>query len=119
MDKLSLLLEKVQNLKDEKGSKIIRQRYQNKGNTLNLIIESDKFIDNSKYLFINEKPFKLDEIGFKLISRDIGTGYHCKEGIFISNNNFTKTLNKKNFKNDKKIDICNLFDMTLKYFELK
>tara|TARA_Y100001978_G_C23685077_1_gene431391 strand:+ start:243 stop:1646 length:1404 start_codon:yes stop_codon:yes gene_type:complete len=119
MDKLILLLEKVKNLKDENGSKIIRQRYRNKGNTLNLVIEGDNFIDIGKCLFINNKPFKLDEIGFKLITRDIGTGYHTKEGIFISNKNFFSTINKKYLKNQNQIDICNLFDMTLNYFEIK
>ena len=50
MEKLLLLLDKVQNLKYEEGSKIIRQRYQNKGNTLNLVIEHNKYFDKSVFI---------------------------------------------------------------------
>jgi len=119
MEKLLLLLDTVQNLKYEDGSKIIRQRYPNKGNTLNLVIENDKYFFKSKHLLFNKKSFILDEFGFKLINRDLGTGYHVKEGILISNQDFKEKLNIKFSDNNSLIDICSLFDMTLNYFGLK
>ena len=70
-------------------------------------------------MFINEKSFKLSEIGFKLISRDNGTGYHNKEGIFITNSNYKNENNTNLLKNYSKLDICNLFKMTLEYFDIK
>ncbi len=118
-ESLKLLLKNVTNLKDFKGHKILKQRYQNKGNTLNLVIELKTPFKKGNDLFINEKSYKLSEIGFKLISRDNGTGYHIKEGIFITNNNYKKENNTSLLKNYSQLDICNLFKMTLEYFDIK
>ena len=116
---LLLLVKKVKTLKDFKGNKILRQRYLNKGNTLNLVIESQAPINKFDNLFVYKKSVKLSEIGFKLISRDNGTGYHIKEGIFISNSNYKKENNISLLKNITQLDICNLFKMTLEYFDIK
>ena len=91
----------------------------NKGNSLNLVIESQAPINKFDNLFVYKKSIKLSEIGFKLISRDNGTGYHIKEGIFISNSNYKKENNISLLKNNPHLDICNLFKMTMDYFEIK
>tara|TARA_B100000242_G_C43051812_1_gene491484 strand:- start:2232 stop:3623 length:1392 start_codon:yes stop_codon:yes gene_type:complete len=115
---LLLLLKKVKSLRDHNGNKILRQRYDNKGNTLNLVIESKIPLGREDNLVIEKKYIKPTELGFILISRDNGTGYHVKEGIFISNSNFKNDLNKRFFKNQTQLDICNIFEMTLNYFNV-
>ena len=84
-------MKKVKSLKDYKGNKILRQRYLNKGNTLNLVIESKAPINKFDNLFVYKNLLSCRKL-FKLISRDKGTGYHIKEGIFISNSNIRKKI---------------------------
>ena len=98
---------------DNKGCPILRQRYENKGNTINLVIEAKNLSSEKHSIFFQNKSINLEDIGAKLIKRDLGTGYHIKEGIFISNKNYCNTLDSKLFKNDKNLDICDFFNMTL------
>ena len=48
INNLKILLERIDNLRDDKGSRIIKKRYEPKGNSLNLIIESDPFINQNR-----------------------------------------------------------------------
>ena len=58
-------------------------------------------------------------VGIEIIERDKGTGYHIKEGIFISNKIYSQNCKKEFLENKDKINICNLSKMTLEYFEVK
>ena len=59
-----------------------------------------------KSALFNNKRYSLCELGLKLIKRDLGTAYHTKRGIFISNKKIEESneiINTKFFhKNIKK-----------------
>ena len=54
-------------------------------------------------------------MGFELLNRDIGTGYHIPEGIMMyygkSSNSFKKT-------SDEEVDTCRITPSILEYFGL-
>ena len=119
--KTSESVEKIQqsikNLKDKEGNRILRERYPSQENTLNLIIETKKPLKKGEFLVFKNKIMPIHNIGLKLISREIGTGYHIKEGVFIFNKNY-KFKNKSPIKKNHQLDICEFYKMTLNYFGL-
>ena len=73
--------------------------------TINCILEATSNLVDRKQVLFNGRFIELKELGLSLVQRDIGTGYHIKEGIFISNKEIDPTfLSAK----DAKIDICKI-----------
>ncbi|TGN39934.1 hypothetical protein [Marinobacter confluentis] len=80
------LLEFVQSLPrltDAEGQQVLIKRYNEQGLTLNLSVRRSKAAVESGTLYLDEKPVRLDELGFSVIERDPGTGYHQPEGIWL------------------------------------
>lgn len=100
---LKKLRDLFSNIKDIDGNLIFKERYKPTKNTINFITEStDKIVETEEIYFLGKK-YPLKELGLKLINRDIGTAYHNKKGIFISNRkntfNNSELLNTKFFYN--------------------
>ena len=106
----------ILNIKDAKGKSIFLPRYKNEGNSLNISIKHSFIAYQTKTFFIKGKPFKDHELNIEFIKRDIGTGYHCKEGIYIGYGNKSNLL-FKSYKS-KKIDTKEFFNKVKEFFEI-
>ena len=100
---LIILRNKCSDITDENGEKLIIERYEPINNTINFTTESTLKLIQSKTILFNNKSYSLGELGLNLIKRDVGTAYHIKKGIFISNqkdDNFNlKVINTTFFHN--------------------
>ena len=64
---------------------------------------------------MKNKKFDISDLGLEIITRDIGTGYHIPEGVFIGNGYLTDELYKKNIQN---IDTCKIAPTILNHFNI-
>ena len=80
---LSKLENNIVNITDKNGNKIFFPRYKNEGNTLNLSIKHSYIAYKTKTFFVRGRAFKDYELNIEFIKRDIGTGYHSNQGIYI------------------------------------
>ena len=113
---LDLLRKSISNVKDSSGNKIFIQRYEPIGLTLNLSLYRSADVASSKNIYINNLKYQICDIGLELISRDIGTAYHCPEGIFILNGDESlKTI--RNI--DGIVDTCKIAPTILRLFDIK
>ena len=72
-DSLYKLRNNFKLLKDNEGQILIEERDKPKGLNMHIKLRHSKIYKKSKIINFNEKIFKLEEIGFELIRRDIGT----------------------------------------------
>ena len=105
---------KIKNLLDSSNKQIIKIRYKPNTDSLNLIINTSKIIHQDHKLVYKNKHFKLDDLGFELIKRDIGTGYHIPEGVLPTYGKESKDL----------LSTLDILDTTfiaplIKYFNVK
>ena len=70
-------------LKDGDGRQVLSQRYDEQGLTLNLTVASSKAAANTGMLYLDGEAISLDRLGFSVIERDAGTGYHQPEGVWL------------------------------------
>ena len=112
---LSKLEKNIVNIKDIKGKKIFVPRYKNEGNTLNISIKHSYFAYQTKTFFIKGEVFKDHELNIEFIKRDIGTGYHSKEGIYIGYGKKSNLL--FNAYKSKDIDTRDFFNKVKKFFK--
>ncbi|NML46557.1 hypothetical protein HHL11_22615 [Ramlibacter sp. G-1-2-2] len=82
-DALQRFLRCVQELRNSDGESVLRKRYDQQGLTLNLSIGSGKYPARDGAVFFKGQSFDLADAGFRIISRDQGTGYHQPEGMLI------------------------------------
>lgn len=73
----------ISRLTDSSGKQVLVQRYDEQGTTLNLSTARSQDAAKDRKLFVDGRHFELAELGFSLIQRDPGTGYHQPEGILI------------------------------------
>ena len=66
---------------------------------------------------MNEKVFNNNELNIEFIKRDIGTGYHCKEGIYIGYGRKSDLLFKSY--GFRRIDTRDFFNKVKEFFDLK
>ena len=95
---LNLIRKSIKKLKDINNKFVLTERYPPVGMQLNLFLKSTKSIYVEKKLKIKNQIFSLDSLGFELIKRDIGTGYHIPQGTCIiygpNQNKFKRYSNK-------------------------
>ncbi len=113
---LSKLIEKITNIKDGRDNTIFLPRYKNDGNSLNISIKHSFIAYQNRTFFINGRAFKDHELNIEFIKRDIGTGYHTKEGIYIG---YGKKSNKlfKSYKS-KAIDTRDFFNKVKEFYKI-
>ena len=85
------------------------------GLRLNLSTIKSHEISQNKEVYVKNKKFDISDLGLEIITRDIGTGYHIPEGVFIGNGDLTDELYKKNIQN---IDTCKIAPTILNHFNI-
>ena len=114
---LDFLLEKLNYLVDSDKNKIFSVRYQPINNRVNLFINNSKSVPLDKEIYFLDKKYHTYDLSMELINRDIGTGYHVPQGVFISdypiefNDN---TLDKNGF-----LDTRKILPLILNFFDIK
>ena len=108
---------------DSLGNRIFIERYKPVKLTLNLFINISKAVVENRVVYFGSKKYSLEEIGLEIFKRDIGTGYHCPEGILIANGDRSLDLLEVI---SEEIDICkiaptiiNLFGLDIPKYMLK
>lgn len=114
---MNKLLENLKSLVDSENNPILSLRYKPIKNTVNLFISNSKSIPINKEIFYVGKKYSLSDLSIELINRDIGTGYHVPEGIFLSN----YQLKLKNYELDKIqfLDTRKILPLILNFFDIK
>ena len=88
----------LKDIKDFDGNYLIIERYPPKDNRLNISLRRSKTVALDKQLFFKDNKYSIKHFGFEIIKRDIGTGYHVPQGIFLAlgknNNRLIKYLNQ-------------------------
>ena len=102
---MEILRNNINLLTDNEGKKLLIERYPPVGLKLNLSLQNYKSISKSRFCEYNKERHNIEDIGFELITRDIGTGYHVPEGIFLW---FGKESKRLHHYSDKKIDTCSI-----------
>ena len=113
---LNLLREGIKKLKDVDNKFVLTERYPPIGLKLNLILKSTESSYKEKRLKFDDNLFSTKELGLEFIKRDIGTGYHIPEGIFILYGPNQSKLEK--YKNQK-IDTKKICPTLLKQFDIE
>lgn len=75
------------NVTDTSGKPIMSVSYDPVGTTLTMKLGLSKTLPIDKTVLVQGNRFSIDEIGLKLFTRDVGTGYHQPEGIMFWQNN--------------------------------
>lgn len=75
--------EKLNAITDSDGKKILIQRYDSVGTTLNIAAQSSESLAKNRSVKYLDKTFTVTDFGLELINRDQGTAYHQPEGILI------------------------------------
>lgn len=81
-------------LQDLNGTPVLIERYEPKGSRINLSIQKLFSVSETQNIYFKDKSYKATELGFEIISRDIGTGYHDPEGVFVAYGDFQDDLKK-------------------------
>jgi len=81
--KLKEFVESLPRLADAEGHQILIKRYKEQGLTLNLSVSRSKAAAETGTVYLDDKSVRLDDLGFSVIERDPGTGYHQPEGIWL------------------------------------
>ncbi len=74
----------LKNIKGSDGEKFVNEGYPPKDNRLNIVVTTSISIPLDKQIFFNNEKYNIEDFGFEIISRDMGTAYHIPEGIFLS-----------------------------------
>lgn len=80
---LQAFLDLMPRLVDPEGQPVMRLIYQPQGRTLNLSVRRSPATVREHRLHVGNEAYKPEELGFRLISRDPGTGYHQPDGILL------------------------------------
>ncbi len=83
VDDLSCFKKMLCRLMDSDGKQVLVQRYDEQGTTLNLSTTRSSAAAKDRTLLVDGRSYGLEELGFSLIERDQGTGYHQPEGVLI------------------------------------
>jgi len=70
-------------LVDSEGTPVMRAGYEPQGCTLNLSVARSEAVAKDRTLYLSGEAHGLETLGFRLIARDPGTGYHQPDGILI------------------------------------
>lgn len=111
------LLKNISRIRDVAGNKIFVARYRNSGNSINISIKHSLNASQTKKFEIEGKIFTAKQLNIQFVKRDIGTGYHCKEGIFIGYGKRSINLFAKYGSNE--IDTKDFFRRIKDYFYIK
>ena len=112
----SKLLKHLNQIKDKNGKLIFVPRYMNDGNSVNISIKHSQKAFETKKFIINEETIEAKDLDIQFIKRDIGTGYHCKEGIYIGLGQKTKNLFKAD--KNKEIDTREFFKKIKEFYKI-
>lgn len=113
-DRLYKFCERLAQLQTLDGKKILEPRYQPAGTTLNITAVRGSGLRGSSDLLFNESKVVPHKIGIELITRDQGTGYHCREGSLI----WMDAGLRRQKGPRRKIDSRAYFKMILEHFSL-
>ena len=96
---------------------ILHPRYIDNGKAVDISIKHSKEAFEKGIFIVDGKSTKANHLDIEFIKRDIGTGYHCKEGIYIG-------LGKKSFNlfkssNYKEIDTREFFNKIIEFFNIR
>ena len=106
------IIDAIAHLVDSNNKKILRLRYEPVKNKINLIMNNLDNTNRKEYLFYKNKKFKIEKLGFEIIQRDQGTGYHIPKGVLITFGEKSKEL-LHDFNN---IDTKKIAPLILSYF---
>ena len=112
----SNLVENLKKIKDNDGKLIFVPKYIDNGNCVNISIKHSLKAFETKEFLIDEKIIEAKDLDIEFIQRDIGTGYHCKEGIYLGLGNKTNKLFKNH--NRKKIDTREFFYKVKEFYKI-
>ena len=91
---LNLLRNYLKCIKDFNGKQIIFERYPPVNNRLNICLKDSKDTFLRKKVMFNDIELPIEDLGFEFIKRDMGTGYHIPEGIFLALGGNNKRLDR-------------------------
>lgn len=110
---LESFLEKIKLISDLNGVELLRKVYEPVGNILNISLTRSKSLADSKILKYDNEIFPISDLGFSVITRHPGTGYHVPEGVFVS------LKNKINLQTKSAIDTREICPLILRFFDLE
>jgi hypothetical protein len=112
------LIDASAKLLDTNNQLILKKRYEPVGLKLNLSIQRSIAVNKNKKIIFNKgEPTALNNFGFRLINRDIGTGYHTPEGIFIAYGSYSEEISEY-LGSEETIDTTEIFKIILKIFNI-
>ena len=111
----NLLKSSIKNINDLNNQEVLIERYSQKSLYVNYSISTSINLSMSKKVVFKNKIYDIKEFGLKIITRDQGTAYHSRDGIFISNKNLNQIFNLDN--NDS-IDTRTISQMILSFFKI-
>ena len=74
----------LKDIKDLDGNHLLTERYPPKDNRLNISLTRSITVSLNKQLCFKDKKYSIKQFGLEIIKRDIGTGYHIPQGIFLA-----------------------------------
>ena len=89
------------------------ERYSPVGLKINFALENLETVASTKECIFNNIKYNIDQFGFELINRDIGTAYHIPEGILAC---YGELSNRYKSYINKKVDTCRVSPTILKIF---
>ena len=115
-ESLSNLRGRFLSLTDTENKQLFIERYKPVNNSINFTLNSSKVLSKTKKVKYNNNIFNLNEFGLSFVDRELGTGYHCPNGIFISN--FPSDIKKLRCTGEKFIDTISFHEHILNYFSI-
>ena len=112
----NLLKSSINKIYDLNNQKVLIERYNQNSLYINYSLSTSTNLSQSRKVIFKNKICDIDDFGLKIITRDQGTAYHSRDGIFISNKNLNKIFNLEN--NDC-IDTRMISRMILSFFKIK
>ena len=113
---MDILRKTLTNLRDSQNRTVFSEKYEPVGLKLNLRIRKCKETAKTKVVNFRGKNLDLENFGFELISRDIGTGYHIPEGIIAL---YGKEFDKYLIDEKELIDTSRICPTILKLYGIK
>jgi hypothetical protein len=109
-EKTNQLINEFLELKFLNNEKLFNVRYRKNNNKVNLIYGTNPKREN--FFIYKNKKFHFSALGLDYGSEQIGTGYHCPNGILLTNGEKSSNI----FKNKDSIDTKMIFSKILEFF---
>ncbi len=111
LNDVNILTKKLKKIKTLDGKEVLSVRYSPNKETINLLINAHKAKVN--LIKIDNKEFKINEVGLSILPEMVGTGYHIPNGILMAYGGNSK----ETFKDFDSLITSNMMEIILKKFK--